>query len=221
MSRVVCRPVRNAPPSLPSRTWGSGRSPPSGVQGQSPWPSLRIIAGTLRGRTLVAPAGYVTRPTALRMRQALFDMLMHAPWGGRNLMDGLSVLDAFAGTGAFGLEALSRGAGSATFMESDAAALAALRANVVACRSEARARVVATDVLKPPKGHAQGLVFLDPPYAAGVVPASLAALRSAGWMAPGTLVVAETARTDMFVPAGTVLGERAHGAAHMTIWRED
>jgi 16S rRNA (guanine966-N2)-methyltransferase len=154
------------------------------------------------------------------MRQALFDMLMHAPWGGRNLMEGVSVLDAFAGTGAFGLEALSRGAGNATFMESDAAALVALRANVVACRSETRARVVAGDVLKPPKGHAQGLVFLDPPYGDGVVPAALAALRLAGWIAPETLVVAETARAEGFVPTGVVLGERAHGAAHISIWRE-
>jgi 16S rRNA (guanine966-N2)-methyltransferase len=154
------------------------------------------------------------------MRQALFDMLMHAPWGGRNLMEGASVLDAFAGTGAFGLEALSRGAGSAVFMESDAAALAALRANVVACRSEARARVVAGDVLRPPHGAAQTLVFLDPPYAEGVVGGALTALRAAGWIAPETVVVAETARSEVFAPAGVVLGHRAHGAAQITIWRE-
>ena len=209
------------PPSLPSlKSWGSRGSPPSRVQGQSPWPSLRIIAGTLRGRTLAAPVGYATRPTAQRMRQALFDMLMHAPWGGRNVMEGASVLDAFAGTGALGLEALSRGAASATFMESDGLALAALRANIALCRSEARARVVAADVLRPPKGPAQGLVFLDPPYAEGVVPSALTALRAGGWIAPGTLVVAETARSEIFVPAGEILGERAHGAAHITIWRE-
>ena len=129
-------------------------------------------------------------------------------------MEGASVLDAFAGTGALGLEALSRGASRATFMESDAGALSALRANIVLCRSEARARVVAADVLRPPKGHVQGLVFLDPPYADGVVPSALAALRAAGWIAPGTLVVAETARAEIFVPAGEILGERAHGLAN-------
>ncbi len=181
---------------------------------------MRIIAGTLRGRTLAAPAGYATRPTAQRMRQALFDMLMHAPWAGRNLMDGASVLDAFAGTGAFGLEALSRGASSAVFMEQDEAALAALRANIVTCRSEARARVVATDVLRPPAGPSQSLVFLDPPYADGVVPGALAALRRQGWIGPETLVVAETARTESFTPTGSILAQRTHGAAHMTIWRE-
>jgi 16S rRNA (guanine966-N2)-methyltransferase len=154
------------------------------------------------------------------MRQALFDMLMHAPWGGRNVMEGASVLDAFAGTGALGLEALSRGASRATFMESDGAALAALRENIAVCRSEARALVVAADVLRPPRGHAQGLVFLDPPYAEGVVPLAVAALREAGWIAPGTLVVAETARAEVFVAEGEILGERAHGAAHITIWRQ-
>ncbi len=190
------------------------------ARGQSPWPSLRIIAGSLRGRTLSAPAGHATRPTAQRLRQALFDMLLHAPWGGRNLMEGAAVLDAFAGTGAFGLEALSRGAASVVFMESDRAALAALRANVVACGSEAQSRVVAGDVLRPPAGPAQTIVFLDPPYADGMVPRALAALRKAGWIAPATLVVAETARSEAFVPPGEVLGERAHGAAHVTIWRE-
>ena len=147
-------------------------------------------------------------------------MLLHAPWGGRNLMEGAAVLDAFAGTGAFGLEALSRGAGSAVFMESDAAALAALRANVTACRSEARSRVVATDVFRPPPGPAQTIVFLDPPYADGAVLRALAALRAVGWIAPATLVVAETARSDLFTPAAPVLGHRAHGAAQITIWRE-
>jgi 16S rRNA (guanine966-N2)-methyltransferase len=154
------------------------------------------------------------------MRQALFDMLLHAPWAGRTLMQGASVLDAFAGTGAFGLEALSRGAGSAVFIERDAAALAALRANVAACRSEARARVVAADVMRPPAGPAQTIVFLDPPYADGMVPRALAALRAAGWIAPATLIVAETARSEAFVPPGPVLGHRAHGAAQITIWRE-
>jgi 16S rRNA (guanine966-N2)-methyltransferase len=181
---------------------------------------LRIIAGALRGRTLTAPEGYATRPTAQRMRQALFDMLLHAPWGGRNLMEGAAVLDAFAGTGAFGLEALSRGAASATFMENDTAALAALRTNVSACHSEERGRVVAADVLRPPKGHAQSIVFLDPPYGQKLVQRGLAALRAAGWITPETILVAETGRAEMFVPEGGILGQRAHGAAQITIWRE-
>jgi 16S rRNA G966 N2-methylase RsmD len=108
---------------------------------------MRIVAGTWRGRTLVAPPGQGTRPTADRVRQAVFDMLMHAEWGGRAAVEGTVVLDVFAGTGALGLEALSRGAASACFIESDPAARRALRANVAACKAEDRTRVLAGDVL--------------------------------------------------------------------------
>ena len=108
---------------------------------------MRIVAGTWRGRALVAPPGQGTRPTADRVRQALFDMLMHAEWGGRAVIEGAVVLDVFAGTGALGLEALSRGAASACFIEQDAAALRALRANVAACKAEGRAEILAVDVL--------------------------------------------------------------------------
>ncbi len=107
---------------------------------------MRIVAGAWRGRALVAPPGQGTRPTADRVRQALFDILMHAEWGGREAIEGAVVLDVFAGTGALGLEALSRGAASACFIESDPAALKALRANVAACRAEERSTVVAGDV---------------------------------------------------------------------------
>ena len=90
---------------------------------------------------MVAPPGQGTRPTADRVRQALFDMLMHAEWGGREAIEGAVVLDVFAGTGALGLEALSRGAASACFIENDPAALKALRTNIAACRAEDRAVV--------------------------------------------------------------------------------
>ena len=104
---------------------------------------MRIVAGAWRGRTLSVPAGQTTRPTADLVRQALFDMLMHAPWGGRALLEDAQVLDGFAGTGALGLEALSRGAAHVTFVEKDRAALAALRANIAACRAAERCAVVA------------------------------------------------------------------------------
>src|SRR5580698_2435785 len=94
---------------------------------------MRIVAGEWRGRSLVAPSGTETRPTADRVRQALFDMLMHAPWSGRAVIEGAAVLDVFAGTGALGLEALSRGAATAVFIENDATALKALRTNIAAC----------------------------------------------------------------------------------------
>ena len=114
---------------------------------------MRIVAGAWRGRKLIAPPGQGTRPTADRVRQALFDMLTHAPWGGRAVIEGATVLDAFAGTGALGLEALSRGSATACFIEHDAAALRALRANVAACGVERLVQVVEGDVLSVFRGR--------------------------------------------------------------------
>ncbi len=179
---------------------------------------MRIIAGLWRGRTLAAPPGLATRPTAERMRQALFDMIAHAPWAEAGLA-GARVLDGFAGTGALGLEALSRGAARAVFMERDRVALSVLRANIAACKAEDQAQVVACDVLKPPAGAACGWVFLDPPYAQDFVPRALVALGGAGWIAPGAVIVAETGRDEAFDPGLEKLAERTHGAALVTIWR--
>jgi 16S rRNA (guanine966-N2)-methyltransferase len=180
---------------------------------------MRIVAGAWRGRALMAPAGQATRPTADRVRQALFDMLLHAPWGGRDAVEGARVLDAFAGTGAFGLEALSRGAAHATFMEQDRAALAALRGNVAACRAEERAAVLAVDVLTAPAGEPCRLVFLDPPYGRDLVPRAMDRLRAMGWIAPGALLVVETGRDEALPELGTLLAERTHGATRLSVWR--
>lgn len=180
---------------------------------------MRIVAGAWRGRTLLTPPGAATRPTADRVRQALFDILLHAPWGGRDWMAGATVLDAFAGSGALGLEALSRGAAHATFLERDAAALACLRANVAACRAGDRAVVLAADATRPPVGRACALVFLDPPYGLGLVPVALAALGAAGWLAADAVAVVETARAEVVEPPGEMLAERCHGAARVTVWR--
>jgi 16S rRNA (guanine966-N2)-methyltransferase len=180
---------------------------------------MRIVAGAWRGRALAVPPGLTTRPTADRVRQALFDMLLHAPWGGRASIEGAHVLDAFAGTGALGLEALSRGAAHATFVERDRAALAVLGANIAACRAADRCMVLAADVLTLPAGPACGLVFLDPPYGADLVPRAVTALRAAGRLAPGALVVAETGRDEARPGPEDVLAERTHGAARLTIWR--
>jgi 16S rRNA (guanine966-N2)-methyltransferase len=182
---------------------------------------MRIIAGAWRGRRLLAPAGEITRPTSQRMRQAIFDMLMHAPWGGLALLEGALVLDAFAGTGAMGLEALSRGAGLATFLEQAPEALSALQANISACRAEGSCRVLAADVRRPPRGERQDIVFLDPPYESALIPQSLAALRQTGWVVSGTLIVSEYARQDHVVPGGEVMSSRVHGPARVTVWREN
>ncbi len=179
---------------------------------------MRIVAGAWRGRVLAAPLGDATRPTADRVRQALFDRLMHAPWAGRAVIEGARVLDAFAGTGALGLEALSRGAAHATFIERDRAALAILRANIAACQAEAHCTVLAADALRPPPGPAQTLVFLDPPYGAGLVPQAVATLAAAGWAGPGTLVIAELGRDDP-LPVAHLLDDRRQGAARVVAWQ--
>ena len=177
---------------------------------------MRIIAGAWRGRKLSAPAGEATRPTAERVRQALFDRLMHAEWAGRESVEGAAVCDAFAGTGALGLEALSRGAASAVFIEKDPTAVLALRSNVAA--AEGKGRVIAGDALRPPPGKPCGLVFLDPPYGAGLIGQAVVALGRAGWIAPGGLVVAELGRAEP-VPTADLLADWSHGAARMVAWR--
>ena len=180
---------------------------------------MRIVAGAWRGRSLTAPSGTETRPTADRMRQALFDMLMHAPWAGRPAIEDASVLDVFAGTGALGLEALSRGAARAVFVERSRSALAALRANIAACRATDRCEVLPIDVLSVTSGSRADIVFLDPPYGQDLVSSALARLRAAGRIAPGSLVVAEVGRDEQ-PPVTDFLAERTHGAARVTIWRE-
>lgn len=183
---------------------------------------MRIIAGPWRGRRLAAPEGEATRPTSDRARQALFDVLTHAPFAGRAVLHDARVLDAFAGTGALGLEALSRGGAEAWFIEHDRAALAALAANIAACRAGARAHVVAADVLRPPPAPVPAtLLFLDPPYAKALIPAALAALGGAGWIAPGALTVAEIGAGEETpeVAGFTLADERRWGAARVLFLR--
>ena len=183
---------------------------------------MRIIAGRWKGRALVAPPGLATRPTSDRARQAIFDQLWHAPWAGRAVVEGASVLDGFAGTGAMGLEALSRSAARAFFMEQDRAALAALRANIAACKAGDACRVIAGDVTAPPVAAAPcTLVCLDPPYGKGLVPRALGALQAKGWIAPGALIIAETGRDEETVvpPGFEVLSTRDHGAARLSALR--
>ena len=142
-------------------------------------------------------------------------MLAHAPWGSR--LDGMAVLDAFAGTGALGLEALSRGAASATFVERAPAAHSAMRAKVAACPG-ANACIIAADVLHPPPGSPCHLVFLDPPYGQDLVPLAVTKLTAAGWVTPDSLLVAESARRER-PQLGRLLAEREHGAGRISIWR--
>jgi 16S rRNA (guanine966-N2)-methyltransferase len=155
------------------------------------------------------------------VRQALFDMLWHAPWAGRAAVEEARVMDAFAGSGALGLEALSRGAAQASFIEQDRAALAALRRNVATLGEEARTRVIPGDATRPPAASAPcSLLLLDPPYGQALVPRALAALAAAGWIAPGALVAAEVAKAEpLDTPGFETVAERAHGAARLVFLR--
>ena len=180
---------------------------------------MRIVGGAWRGRRLVSPPGQTTRPTADRVRQALFDSLLHAPWGGAEAISGVWAVDGFAGTGALGLEALSRGAAHATFMETDPAALQALRANISALGAETRSTVVAADVRHCPTGRPARLIFLDPPYGQDLLQQAFAALRARNWISDGALVIGELGRAERPPGLGEVVSDRAHGAARLVVWR--
>ena len=150
---------------------------------------MKIIAGALKGQRLVTPRGHRTRPTADQVRIALMDTLMPHLAGAR-------FLDLFAGAGGVGLEAVSRGAGRAVFVESDAAALDALRRNIAALRVQAQARAVRGDVVRglgmlAAQGERFDLVFLDPPYGTGLVEATLARLGEGAVTAPAAIVIAQ------------------------------
>jgi 16S rRNA (guanine966-N2)-methyltransferase len=186
---------------------------------------MRIVGGRHRGRRLLAPPGDTVRPTSDRAREALFNILSH----GRLAADGIpfagvAVLDAFAGTGALGLEALSRGAAEAVFFERDPEALAVLRKNVATLGESARAQIMPYDATRPPRaGSRCALAFLDPPYRSGFAAAALEAIEAAGWLMPDALAVIETgAREELVPPAGfTLLDERVYGAARLVFLRRD
>lgn len=181
---------------------------------------MRIVGGRHRGRPLAAPPGAGVRPTSDRAREALFDILGHGRY--QAPFRDAAVLDAFAGTGALGLEALSRGAAEAFFIEEDRAALAALRRNIAALGETARATVLAGDATRPPPARrAVAIAFLDPPYRSGLAAPALEALAAAGWLAPEGLATVEVAAKEPFAaPAGfEILDERRYGAARVIILR--
>lgn len=186
---------------------------------------MRIVGGSHRGRRLTAPPGQVVRPTSDRAREALFDILSHGSYAAAGLpFADKTVLDAFAGTGAFGLEALSRGAAEAVFIESDREALAVLRRNIAALGETGHSRVIAGDATRPPPAREPcALAFLDPPYRSGLAPPALAALTAAGWLAPETLAIVEIGARDVFTPpAGfAVSDERVYGAARLVFLRRE
>lgn len=177
---------------------------------------LRIVAGAHRGRTLVAPKGHSTRPTADRVRQAVFNILEHAPWA--PALTGARTADLFAGSGALGLEALSRGAASCVFVDRDSAARQAIASNLATLGLEDRCELVAADATRLPRrpdAERIDLVFLDPPYAEGLASPALLSLAANDWLAAGAVAVVEVGAREPTPSAADyrLLDERVWGAA--------
>jgi 16S rRNA (guanine966-N2)-methyltransferase len=182
---------------------------------------MRIDAGSHKRVKLATPEGKDTRPTSDRARQAVFNILAHI----YDAIREAKVLDVFAGSGALGLEALSRGAERASFIELDRAAAEAIKTNIAACREQARAQLFVADALHPPRAAGAwspcSLVFLDPPYGKNLVPPTLRALREAGWIAPNALIVAELDRRDPLdqLSGFETLDDRHYGKARIVLLR--
>jgi 16S rRNA (guanine966-N2)-methyltransferase len=177
---------------------------------------VRIIAGQFRGRPLQAPAGLATRPTGDRVREALFSMLASR----LGPFDELRVADLYAGSGALGLEALSRGAAHASFVETDAKAQAAIKTNAAKLGIDDRVRILGGSALALPRSEPFDVIFADPPYAPGSGSAVVKAVAEADWLAPGGWLSVETARGDAVDPLDYRLEvERDFGRAKLTLLR--
>ena len=176
---------------------------------------MRIIAGRWRGRPLLSPPGDTTRPTADRVREALFSMLTSR----LGSFDGLAVLDLFAGTGALGLEALSRGAARATFVEADRRAVDVLRANFAKLGAEATVLPQRAEGLGT-ASVAHHVALLDPPYGKDLAAPVLTRLAEKGWLAPQAWISVETGRDEaLAVPGFTLDTTRDHGKARLHLLR--
>ncbi|MGQ3069054.1 MAG: 16S rRNA (guanine(966)-N(2))-methyltransferase RsmD [Brevundimonas sp.] len=181
---------------------------------------MRIVAGSLKGRAITAPEGQNTRPTSDRARQAIFNVLEHASWA--EPLHGARVIDLYAGSGALGYEAVSRGAAFALFVEIDDEARGAIRENADAWGLMGRTRVhrrSATDLgVRPgPAGEAFDIAFLDPPYGKGLGEQTLARLLEGNWLKPGATVVFERGsdEPEIDTPGYERLDARNYGAARV------
>jgi len=185
---------------------------------------MRIIAGKHRGRVIRIPQNAGVRPTLDRVRESVFNILTHGiDWPG---FEGVPVLDVFAGSGAFGLEALSRGASLATFIDIHPATLKSIRRNAATmgeARNVTELKLDATRLPPPPRasGAPCVLVNLDPPYSSGLAMPALLGLKSRGWLCPGAVAVIEVEAQEPFEPPRdyVVLEEREYGAARVIFLR--
>ncbi len=187
---------------------------------------MRIVGGSARGRAIKAPPGARgLRPTSDRAREAIFNILEHGVDGPG--IDGAAVADVFAGTGALGLEALSRGAASAVFIDNDGAAIACCRKNAAAIGKWRNAVFLKLDAGNPPPPPLAAkapcaYAFLDPPYESGLLIPALTGLAAKGWIGPGSICVAETSAKEIFEPPRgfQLLDERTYGAAKVSFLKK-
>jgi len=176
---------------------------------------MRLIAGRFRGRVLAAPEGMTTRPTADRVRESLFNILAH----GEPQLRGAHVADIFAGSGALGLEALSRGAAKVTFFEKDPAPLSVIAANIKKLGCDKESELLRADACNPPAAKQPcDILLLDAPYRSGLANLALPALQAQGWIAPGARIVIEVAASEPCkspLPGCEITDERKYGAARL------
>ncbi len=180
---------------------------------------MRVIAGDLKGKKLFSVKGLSLRPTSDRVKEAIFDILQDKVVGKR-------VLDLFAGTGALGIEALSRGAEKAIFVEHNPHVLAALRRNIAECRLEKKTEILACDVFKGIKilasrGEVYDLIFIDPPYGRGLVKETLKNLSQTSLVASDGLIIAEhSSKEDLLIPLPwELVAHRHYGGTELSFWQ--
>ncbi len=181
---------------------------------------MRIVSGKYKGRALIAPKGQATRPTSERTREALFNVLMHAAWA--PALEGARVIDLFAGSGALGLEAVSRGADFCLFVETAHGARGAIRENIEAMGVQGHTRLYRRSAIAlgdMPAGLRApfDIAFIDPPYGKGFVAPALEGLAEGGWLSEGAIAMVETAADEtLSLPGWQLLDDRRHGAARIS-----
>lgn len=185
---------------------------------------MRIVSGKFKGRAIKTPEGRTTRPTSDRTRESIFNVLAHAEWAPS--LEGLRVMDIFAGSGALGFEAISRGAAFCLFVETDAQARGVIRDNIETFQLFGITRIhrrSAVDLGAKPAGVGApfDMVFMDPPYAYNLVPPALEQLIAGDWLKPDALVIAETSVDEPppETPGWDVLDARDYGAARVSFLR--
>ena len=182
---------------------------------------MRIIAGKMKGRKLLTPSNDAIRPTSDRMREALFNLLMHGQYGGEHIV-GQRVMDICCGTGAVGLEAISRGAEHCTFIDQDRTALSLARDNAEHCGVTSQCDFTPADATRLPRARQSvALAFMDAPYASPLTLLTYTALTQGGWLQRGSLFVVEQKKGAPLdaLPGASLIDQRQYGKAMLVIYR--